>query len=1229
MSQPRRNIRNGGTEVLTAEVRTRRDAQSDTVGMGMPQDTLPCNPPNATTPATTSTERNLPDHRSGTSEVQPRRRIKWTQQMNKDIMELYFHVTNCERIKTGYRTKLHEQFTRKYPHLTLTEQNVADRKSAIIRNKLLPSLTIEEIRARIETELQTTNEERRNTNENTITPPQTSASNTNAPEERLRSQTQENTVDTADDTNEHESQRIHESEINEANHEVNGDTNEEREKLEKLKKELETARIEWEGIPIDNRPNIPKQNNSTKLIILTEMANKNLIPEILPTIDSIADLQNHIYLTAFAIARCNGANIKTGNNQNKKQNIPAWERRIKQETEELRSELARLIEYKRGTNSRRLKAKINKIMRKHKQHTRRDIPNQTIEQVMDTIKQRISVLAKRMRKYKKSNARKADNSLFINNQKTFYAKSKGTENIEIINPPNMQEVEEYWRNIWSHPVHHNKEANLMEIIENNTRHINQMTSNQITMNTLQTQIAKMHNWKCPGPDKIHNFWLKKLTNLHPKILELINRAIENPDLITSKLCEGTTYLKPKSHETQNPAQYRPITCLNTIYKLITGCLTHDITQHCEEENILADEQKGSRAKTLGCKEQLTIDSIVMNQAVKKKRNLYTCFIDYVKAYDKIPHSWIIHTLQLYKINTKYINFLQNIMKKWQTTITLKVNTETMKTAKVQIKRGIYQGDSLSSLLFCICMNPLSTLLKHNDKGFQIKTRENNHTLTHLFYIDDLKLYGNSEENLLNSIELVEKYSKEIKMELGTNKCKIQAIQKGKLTTEVEYTTANLEKIDAIEPTEYYKYLGVEQCQTIDHTKAKGKIKNLFNSRLKTLMKSSLNSKNLTKAVNTFAIPILTYSFGIINWSKTELEALERNLRTTLTKFNKHHPKSACERITIPRNQGGRGFIDITHMHNKQIQNIKEYFWNKQTESDLIRVATQADQNYTPLNLSEQPSTITNIPINQLQRKINEWKTKSLHGRYPNELDHPHVDVEQSCKWLTEGKLFPETEGFFISIQDQVVATKNHRKHIIKEPNLQDDKCRWCGQQSETIQHLMAGCQVLSQNDYTKRHDNMGKILHQALEIKLISSNKDTPYWKYEPQPVIETNDHVIYWNRTIYTDRTVGHNRPDSVVICKKERTAHLIDYAVVNNNNVLTTYNEKIRRYQDLKEEIKEQWNIQTVKIHPIIMSTSGIVPKTMAKHLQELNIHKSIIAKMQHSVILSICNLIRKTLN
>uniref|UniRef100_A0A8D8X367 Uncharacterized protein n=1 Tax=Cacopsylla melanoneura TaxID=428564 RepID=A0A8D8X367_9HEMI len=157
----------------------------------------------------------------------------------------------------------------------------------------------------------------------------------------------------------------------------------------------------------------------------------------------------------------------------------------------------------------------------------------------------------------------------------------------------------------------------------------------------------------------------------------------------------------------------------------------------------------------------------------------------------------------------------------------------------------------------------------------------------------------------------------------------------------------------------------------------------------------------------------------------------------------------------------------------------------------------------------------------------------------------------------------------------------------------------------------------------------GKYYTRHSKSLRLNTNKDTHYWKYEPQPVIETDQHVIYWNRTIYTDRTVGHNRPDTIVVNKREKTAHIIDYAVVNSNNIITTYNEKMRKYQDLRQEIKEQWNIESVKIHPIIMSTTGIVPKTMSKHLHELGIHKSTIAKMQHSVILSICNLIRKTLN
>lgn len=107
-----------------------------------------------------------------------------------------------------------------------------------------------------------------------------------------------------------------------------------------------------------------------------------------------------------------------------------------------------------------------------------------------------------------------------------------------------------------------------------------------------------------------------------------------------------------------------------------------------------------------------------------------------------------------------------------------------------------------------------------------------------------------------------------------------------------------------------------------------------------------------------------------------------------------------------------------------------YFFENTNKSAMLKAIVRTDQNYTPLNLSNEM-----IPFEHLQNKIQRWNEKSLHERYSSELNHYYVDKEQSFKWLTEWKLFPETEGFFTSIQDQVVATRNFRKHIVKDNTL--------------------------------------------------------------------------------------------------------------------------------------------------------------------------------------------------
>lgn len=82
---------------------------------------------------------------------------------------------------------------------------------------------------------------------------------------------------------------------------------------------------------------------------------------------------------------------------------------------------------------------------------------------------------------------------------------------------------------------------------------------------------------------------------------------------------------PKDTDYQNPAKYRPITCLQTIYKILTACIAEIINQHVSENSILAEEQKGCLKNSQGCKEQLVIGSVAIKIAISKKKNVSTMY----------------------------------------------------------------------------------------------------------------------------------------------------------------------------------------------------------------------------------------------------------------------------------------------------------------------------------------------------------------------------------------------------------------------------------------------------------------------------------------------------------------------------------------------------------------------------------------------------------------------------
>ncbi|KAI5716332.1 hypothetical protein M8J76_004689 [Diaphorina citri] len=177
-------------------------------------------------------------------------------------------------------------------------------------------------------------------------------------------------------------------------------------------------------------------------------------------------------------------------------------------------------------------------------------------------------------------------------------------------------------------------------------------------------------------------------------------------------------------------------------------------------------------------------------------------------------------------------------------------------------------------------------------------------VTHLFYMDDLKIYANGPEQLRHLLELVSNFSESICMSFGLEKCNVLHIKKGIMSDPVNMTLSNDVTINSLTKDEQYKYLGIQQQISINDTEMKRQYENLFMKRVNTVLKTELNAKNKIQAINTWAIPLLIYTFGILTWSNTDLENLNRKVRMTLKYFRSHHIHSAMERLYLPRREGG-------------------------------------------------------------------------------------------------------------------------------------------------------------------------------------------------------------------------------------------------------------------------------------------------------------------------------------
>jgi len=97
----------------------------------------------------------------------------------------------------------------------------------------------------------------------------------------------------------------------------------------------------------------------------------------------------------------------------------------------------------------------------------------------------------------------------------------------------------------------------------------------------------------------------------------------------------------------------------------------------------------------------------------------------------------------------------------------------------------------------------------------------------------------------------------------------------------------------------------------------------------------------------------------------------------------------------------------------------------------------------------------------------------------------------------------------------------------------------------------------------------------------------------------------------------------------KKTKNTFLIYIAVPNTHNLATIITDKQNKYQELANGICAMWKQKAAQVIPIVISSTGVIPKSPAQSLTRLNLHPSTYAKLQKSVILGTCLIVRNFLN
>ena len=691
----------------------------------------------------------------------------------------------------------------------------------------------------------------------------------------------------------------------------------------------------------------------------------------------------------------------------------------------------------------------------------------------------------------------------------------------------------------------------------------------VTPKLVKSVLQKKKATSAPGYDGLMYGLFRNIPSTHHFLATLYSKLLLESNDPPEDWSQSKITLIHKSGDPNAPENFRMISLTSCISKIFHQILADRLVSYLTDNNFIDKSIQKAFIKNInGCIEHNEVLHEIIQHAKVKNRTVHVTFFDLADAFGSVSHDLISYSLNRYHVPDNLTTYIMNLYGRLQGSVTGPVWT----SKQFQFRKGVFQGDPLSPVIFLACFNPI---LEHLDtlkqrSGYDLEGKK----IITTPYADDFNLISGNKRTHQKIITQLNEYLLSMGLTLKPPKCRSLSISGG-TPTDIPFFIGDT-RIKSVKE-DPHQFLGSHICFSGKSSDTYDFVKHELESKLKRLDEALIRPEYKVCVYVRYLLPSVRFLLTVHTLHKTHLESLD-----TLT------DRYVKKWLGVPSRGANIALIHLPQ--GLDIPRLSDIYWKAHclsyTRSRLLAdevVSVALDSRLQrESKWSNKQSTVTvcqsvheavvdqgsanDASWNTIKRKINSyleddivsyWEDKIkpllIQGNFPKLL----LLQEENLTW--KSIMFNLPRKVLSFAVNACIDSLPSYSNLCRWGKRLTDKCPFCPNTTGTLHHILAHCPTFLDR-FTWRHNNVLMAIYRT--IKETSAGNFNLYLDLEGYSVA---------GGTIPPHILVTSQRPDLVVVWEDMKKILLVELTVPFETNVQDAHDRKCERYKDLLSDLRE----------------------------------------------------------